>query len=45
MPNMKLSETNIQDKTEYLEDAIQKDNNGKLYQEKKNNFSVLSTSQ
>ncbi|NES03401.1 MAG: efflux RND transporter periplasmic adaptor subunit [Okeania sp. SIO2F4] len=35
MPNMKLSETNIQDKTEYLEDAIQKDNNGKRYQEKK----------
>ncbi len=35
MPNMKLSETNIHDKPEYLEDAIQTDNNGKLYQEKK----------
>jgi len=35
MSNMKLSETKIQDKTKYLEDAIQKDNNGKLYQEKK----------
>ncbi|MGD1806928.1 biotin/lipoyl-binding protein, partial [Dapis sp. BLCC M126] len=35
MSNMKLSETNIQDQTKYLEHTITKDNNRKLYQEKK----------
>ncbi|MEM1169440.1 MAG: efflux RND transporter periplasmic adaptor subunit [Cyanobacteria bacterium P01_H01_bin.35] len=37
MSNMKLSETKIQDQTKYLENAIQKDNNRKLYQEKTTN--------
>ncbi|MGD1713813.1 efflux RND transporter periplasmic adaptor subunit [Dapis sp. BLCC M172] len=37
MSNMKLTETKIQDKTKYLEDTIKKDNNRKLYQEKKTN--------